>query len=81
MDPLASISSMAAGWASLNLAGLAAAIGAAGQDPTPATLAAQAQGDTQALASIGVLKKILDLESTDGAQLAQMVAGGVDTYA
>jgi hypothetical protein len=54
------------------------AIGAAGQDPTPATATTQAQTGTQSDAAIAVLRKVLDLESSEGAQLAQMVAGSVD---
>jgi len=78
MDPLAPIGNLAARSVSLDLGALTGAIGVAGQDPTPATATAQAQTGTQSDAAIAVLRQVLDLESSEGAQLAQMVAGSVD---
>ena len=81
MDPLASTSSLAASSVSLGLAALGGSLGAAGQDPTPASLSAQAQAGTQAQADLAVLRKVLDMESSEGTQLAQLVAGSVNLVA
>jgi len=81
MDPVASAGSAAA-MVSRSLAVLGANIAAAGQDPGPDTLASQAQAGTAAQFSMGVLKRVLAMEASTGAQLAQMVDGGpgVDLY-
>jgi hypothetical protein len=83
MDPLAAISSSAAAMVSLNLAAQAGAIDAAGGDPMPATVSAQAQAGTQAGFSVAVLKQTLDLEAADGTELAQLInpGPGMDLYA
>ena len=81
MDPLASISRAAAGVVATSLAQVGAAAGAAGQDPGPGTAAALAQSGTAADVSVAVLKKLLNLDAADGAQLAQLIAGQVDLQA
>ncbi len=81
MDPVASAGSAAA-MVSRNLAGLSASIAAAGQDPSAAVLASQAQAGAASGFSMGVLKRVLAIEASTGAQLAQMVEGGpgIDLY-
>jgi hypothetical protein len=81
MDPLASISSAAAGMAAANLARLGVAASAAGQDPGPATAVGLAGSGTAAEASVAVLKKVINLEAASGAQLAQLIVGQVDLQA
>ena len=82
MDALTSAGSAAA-MVSQNLAAWSASISAAGADPGAATVAGQAADGTAAQFSIGVLKKVLDLEAATGSELARMVdsGGGVDFYA
>ena len=81
MDPVAAAGSAAA-MVSRNLAVLGASVAAAGQDPSVATLASQAQAGTASQFSMGVLKRVLAIEASTGAQLAQMVEGGpgIDLY-
>lgn len=43
-------------------------------DITPATAVAAQQSRTQAQYAVGVLRKVLDIEAEQGAQLAKMVA-------
>jgi len=76
MDPLASISLSAASIATMNSGALGRQIDAAGADPTPTTISAMDQGATQSSFSMGILKKTLDIQATDGAQLAQMLGQG-----
>jgi hypothetical protein len=82
MDALTSAGSAAA-MVSQNLAAWSASIAAAGADPGAATVAGQSANGTAAQFSVGVLKKALDLESTTGSELAQMIqsTGSVDFYA
>jgi hypothetical protein len=82
MDPMLSAGNAAA-MVSQNMAAWSASIAAAGADPSGATLASQAGGATAAQFSLGVLKKVLDLESATGTELARMIdsSGGVDLYA
>jgi hypothetical protein len=73
----------AASAVSQNYAVLAATNLAAGQNPTPGAVGNQGQAATQAQFSMDVLKQTLDLQATDGAQLAQMInsGAGVDIQA
>jgi len=82
MDPVASAGSAAA-MVSQTMAALGASIAAAGQDPSVAALASQSQAATASGFSMGVLKKVLAIEASDGAQLARMLGDGpgVDLYA
>jgi hypothetical protein len=81
MIPLASIGGSAASSVTANLARLEAAVGAAGQDPGPASAAALAGSGAAAEASVAVLKKVIDLEASTGSQLVQLIAGQVDMQA
>ena len=78
MGSLASISIAAAGAVTANLARLGAALGAAGQNPGPATAVALARSSTASEASMAVLKKVINLEAASGAQMVQLIGGQVD---
>jgi hypothetical protein len=64
---------------SLNLAQLGNAVGAAAQAPGAATAMALSQAGTAELFSMGVLKKTLAIESSQGAQMAQLLGSSIDT--
>ena len=76
MDPLAMSSLAAASQVSQNYAALAAQTSAVGQDPTAAGVAGSGNAAVATQASVGTLKKALDMEASMGAQLAQMIAQG-----
>ena len=76
MDPLALSSLAAASQVTQNGSALAAQTRAVGQDPSAAGVAGADQTALASQASIGTLKKALDMEASMGAQLAQMIAQG-----
>jgi hypothetical protein len=73
---LTAVSLGAASAISQNYAALAATNLAIGQNPTPNAVSGQGQAATQAQFSMDVLKKTLDIQAADGAQLAQLIGSG-----
>ena len=76
MGSLALSSLAAASQVTQNYAALAAQTTAVGQDPSAAGVAASGGTAVAAQASVGTLKKALDMEASMGAQMAQMIAQG-----
>ncbi|MDR3669232.1 MAG: putative motility protein [Holophaga sp.] len=80
---LSAISQGAASAVTQNYASLGSSILAAAQNPASTASLAGGQAPTQAQFSVGVLKKSLDIQATDGAELAAMInpASTVDVLA
>jgi len=76
MDPVALSSLAAASQVNQNYAAMAAQTLAAGQDPSAGGAVGTGQATVATQASVGTLKKALDIEASMGAQLAQMIAQG-----